>query len=415
MAAAPTVDFAARQSMRSILELPLVFLATVTNHKMNNENSRNTAILPFSSTEMIIKDLARYAVKGLAPDKLSKISLSPDDKTFPDDRRYALMKRKINHGGIGDDGDGNDEKSEMFDEMNPAWLHKENFLCAFTDPEFMAQFQTSYEIMKSNNGNDDASGDGIQRLLTVRRRSLSESSAATATGDEKKNVNVFDLNSFEGREKMAQYFMDQAPPSISTGDDSKGDSTSLVCVTQTHSPAHTHQFGNTSKGFKMNNGDSRTIHIVNEATVREFEDKINSSTGVEEEKVILNPMRFRPNIVVDGLQPWKEFDLVGKRLKVIRSSSDDNEDSTGSSANSAFFLKVLSKTVRCAGIGVDPSHPKSKKLDVPQLLAKYFPQHGPYLGIYAVIECQADQANDNDNHDFNISVGDRIQLVLDDQ
>ncbi len=384
--------------MRPPLEL-LTLLATANNYDINTK--LEPALTPSSSNEMIITKLARYAVKGLAPDEPSAISLNVDDKTFPDDRRFALLKQlklKPKPTNTNDDYISN----SMFDEMNPKWIHKENFLCAFTDPEFMARFKTSYKIVNPTDGNGDE--QNIQRLLTISRR------------DDKDENNLqmpirtctFDLNTIEGRDAFANYFLEQNPPSITDDDDQT--STSLVCVTQTQSQKHKHQFGNTSKGFKMNNGDSRTIHIVNEATVRQVEETINAvyqDSAMEEEMIKLNSMRFRPNIVVDGLEPWKEFDFVGQRLKVIRSDGEGKDGQT-------IMLKVLSKTVRCAGIGVDPLQPDAKKLDVPQLLSKHFPQYGPYLGVYAVIECDGDGDGIEDgSSEFQIRVGDRIQLIGD--
>ena len=357
--------------------MELLALLATTNSSIKKESLTT----PLSSNEMIIPELARYAIKGLAPDKLSSISLSSDDKTFPDDRRFALLKQKYHLDVVDDTSDDNPDKESVFNEMDPEWLHKENFLCAFTDPEFMAQFKTSYEIVKRNDSDNTNDRNEIQRLLTVSRRSNEETK------------NTFDLNSIEGRNQLAEYFVKQQPPSIT-------DKASLACITQAQSQKHKHQFGNTSSGFKKNNGESRTIHIVNEATVRDVEEKVNDSDE-EEDTIQLNAMRFRPNIVVDGLEPWKEFDFVGKRLKVIRNNSDEKDGT--------IILKVLSKTVRCAGIGVDPSQPEAKKLDVPQLLSKHFPQYGPYLGVYAVIECQSDDGNDDT--EFHMSVGDRIQLI----
>jgi MOSC domain-containing protein YiiM len=39
-------------------------------------------------------------------------------------------------------------------------------------------------------------------------------------------------------------------------------------------------------------------------------------------------------------------------------------------------------------------------LNIPQLLAKHFPQHGPYLGIYAIVEDGGD-----------ISVDDSVKVI----
>ncbi len=51
----------------------------------------------------------------------------------------------------------------------------------------------------------------------------------------------------------------------------------------------------------------------------------------------LNPLRFRGNLLVDGLEPWAEFDLVGKTLK----SGD-------------VTLKVFDRINRCAATNVNP-------------------------------------------------------------
>ena len=42
--------------------------------------------------------------------------------------------------------------------------------------------------------------------------------------------------------------------------------------------------------------------------------------------------------------------------------------------------------MRCAGIGVDPLQPELGIIDVPKLLTKHFPQFGPFLGVYAVVD-----------------------------
>lgn len=56
-----------------------------------------------------IKSLHRYAVKGLSGDSVSSMTLIGGDGTFEDDRRFALLY---------------DEKTGVFDEDNPKWLHK---------------------------------------------------------------------------------------------------------------------------------------------------------------------------------------------------------------------------------------------------------------------------------------------------
>jgi len=309
---------------------------------------------------MTITKLLRFAVKGLSGDELSSVAITPSDKTFPDDRRFALFK---------------ESSPLVFDEIDPEWLHKENFLCAFSDPEMMAGFQSSYEIVKCEESSE------IKRLLTLRRKCEGGDSRV----EYKHVLGPVDLNTEAGREELSNFF---AQPNLANQ--------RLKCISQQISTDHTHQFGNTSSGIKKNGGDTRTVHLVNAATVRDVEEKFGMK---------LNAIRFRPNIVVDGLEPWKEFDFVGKRLRIVNRNKDE-----GRPNNEGLVLKVLSRTVRCAGVGVDPFDPK-RKIDIPQMLSKHFPEHGPYLGVYAVVEC--DTENAPDDFEFNISVGDRIELIED--
>ena len=315
-----------------------------------------------SANAMTITKLLRYAVKGLSGDELSSVTITHSEKTFPDDRRFALFK---------------ESSPKVFDDNDPQWLHKENFLCAFSDPEMMASFQSSYEIVKCEESSE------IKRLLTLRRKCEGGEDSRV---EYKHVLGPVDLNTEAGREELSDFF---AQPHLANQ--------KLQCISQQMSADHTHQFGNTSSGVKKNGGDTRTVHLVNEATVRDVESKFGMK---------LNAIRFRPNIVIDGLQPWKEFDFVGKRLRIVNKNKNE-----GRPNNDGIVLKVLSRTVRCAGVGVDPFDP-TQKLEIPQMLSKHFPEHGPYLGVYAVVEC--DTENAPDDFEFNLNVGDRIELVEED-
>jgi uncharacterized protein YcbX len=172
-----------------------------------------------------------------------------------------------------------------------------------------------------------------------------------------------DLATDQGREALAQFL------SAQSGED-------VTCVTSAStSDKHKHQFGNTGSGVKVR-GDTRTVHIVNLNTIRALSEKI----GVE-----LNPYRFRPNIVIDGPPAWSEFDWVGKTLLVIDPSRHDG-DGDGDGEATGMKLAVIQKTVRCAATLVDPTDPQDNVLEIPKLLAKHFPEHGPYLGVYAVVD-----------------------------
>lgn len=58
---------------------------------------------------MTITSLNRYAIKGLSGDALPTVTLSGEDGTFEDDRRFALLYESSLDRFSGDD---------------PGWLHK---------------------------------------------------------------------------------------------------------------------------------------------------------------------------------------------------------------------------------------------------------------------------------------------------
>jgi uncharacterized protein YcbX len=278
--------------------------------------------------------LYRHAVKGLSADALQKVTLQRGD-TFPDDRRYALMKQNTS--------------GELFDPDNPQWLHKENFLCAFSNPRLMSKYTSFY--------------DDRDKTLTLYGRNNDKEPTAT---NQTPLLDSVDLSTMHGRKQLANFFEVQS-------------GTPLTCVTasvkegDTSGSHHRHQFGNTSKNWKLNK-DTRTMHIINARTVQQFSDTIG---------VPLNPTRFRPNIVIDNIEPWTEFDWI-----------DDGEENGPIIQIGTTTLKAISKTVRCEGVSIDPLDLKNV-LNIPQLLAKHFPQHGPYLGIYAIVEDGGDISVDD--------------------
>ena len=112
-----------------------------------------------------------------------------------------------------------------------------------------------------------------------------------------------------------------------------------------------HQFNNTTAGPKV-------VHLLNLETVRELSAKVGKE---------LTAARFRPNIVFDGVPPWREFEWVGKHVTV-----------------GGARLRVLRRTVRCDATKVDPATAE-QDLDLPQLLQTHYPEHGAYLGVYAEV------------------------------
>lgn len=140
-----------------------------------------------------------------------------------------------------------------------------------------------------------------------------------------------------------------------------------------------HQFGNTGSGVAAS-GDTRTLHIVNANTVaapltaRAHPSRalsrgtsqvaaLSAAAGVP-----LHPERFRPNVVLAGSLPaWAEFGWVSRSVRLGGAT-----------------LAVVKRTVRCEGVDVDARYGSGRAdVSIPALLAKHFPEHGPYLGVYA--------------------------------
>lgn len=82
-------------------------------------------------------------------------------------------------------------------------------------------------------------------------------------------------------------------------------------------------------GFHFMDSKSGFVSLVNLASVRALE-KLSGKP--------VDPLRFRANIYVDGLEPWQEFDLVGSSLRI----------------GGARFT-VLTRTKRCAATQVNPA------------------------------------------------------------
>ena len=254
---------------------------------------------------------------------------------------------------------------------------------------------TEYRVETSHNDDDDTST--TKRLLSIWKRNKLGRSSAPLLGP-------VDLACSLGREETSDFFTELCGRKVHcvVANDVK-----KATATNTHhsrlTGKHTHQFGNTSSGVKNNNGDTRTIHIINENTVKEFSNAICEAGDVAmDSSTSLSCTRFRPNIIIKDLDPWAEFDLIGKTIEVVpKTIIEEDEQETPPPLR----FRITSRTVRCAGVGVDPLHPELGVIDVPNLLAAHFPEHGPYLGVYAVVE------NCGDSCGGVISVGDTFRVL----
>lgn len=99
-------------------------------------------------------------------------------------------------------------------------------------------------------------------------------------------------------------------------------------------------------GFRFVDTTEGFISLINLASCRALEELIGAP---------VDPLRFRGNIMLDGMEPWEEFDLVGHTIEI----------------GNHVRLKVTQRIFRCAATNVDPVTAK-RDLDVPGTLMRTF-------------------------------------------
>ena len=116
-------------------------------------------------------------------------------------------------------------------------------------------------------------------------------------------------------------------------------------------------------GHSFSDVAAKVVHIVNLASVRELERKVGRP---------VDPIRFRPNILIDGLPAWDELRLVGTRMRI-----------------GAIDLDVMKRTERCPATNVDPST-GARDMGLPAELQRTW-GHADF-GIYARIASDGELA-----------------------
>jgi uncharacterized protein YcbX len=230
--------------------------------------------------------LYRYAVKGLSPEALDRVTLDAGG-TMPFDRAYAI-----------ENGPG------RFDPDNPCHLPKITFLMLMRD-ERLATLSTSF---------DDAT-----ETLTVRRAG--------------KQVARGQLTTPLGRKMIEQFFAAymqgelRGPPKI------------------VFAPGHS-----------FSDVAMKCLHVVNLATVRDVERVAGRP---------IDPLRFRANVYIDGVEPWAESTWLGKEITLGRVRGE-----------------VVKNTVRCAATNVDPQS-GVRDMAIPETLLRTWGHSN--LGVYVRI------------------------------
>ena len=118
-----------------------------------------------------------------------------------------------------------------------------------------------------------------------------------------------------------------------------------------------------SDGHSFSDVAAKCLHIVNLDSVRALEPKIGAP---------VDPLRFRPNVVIEGLPAWMEFDLIDKNIRL-----------------GGARLEVFRLTERCAATNVDPTT-GARDLTIPSFLSRTY-GHTDF-GVYARVTAAGEVA-----------------------
>lgn len=112
------------------------------------------------------------------------------------------------------------------------------------------------------------------------------------------------------------------------------------------------------KGFRFVDTTEGYISLINLASCRALGEIIGQP---------VDPLRFRANFYLEGMEAWEEFDLVGHTIEI----------------GNQVRLKVTERIFRCAATNVDPATAK-RDMDVPGTLMRSFGHTD--CGIFASVE-----------------------------
>jgi uncharacterized protein YcbX len=109
-------------------------------------------------------------------------------------------------------------------------------------------------------------------------------------------------------------------------------------------------------GHSFSDVAAKCVHIVNLASVRELERTLGRP---------VDPLRFRANLYLEGVEPWAEFGWMGKEIGVGEAR-----------------LAAFARTTRCDATNVDPAR-GARDMAVPAHLQRTWGHQD--FGIYAKV------------------------------
>ncbi|WP_045834514.1 MOSC domain-containing protein [Hyphomicrobium sp. 99] len=232
-----------------------------------------------------IEALYRYPVKGLMPEPLENVVLTPL-QTLPFDRAYAI-----------ENGPG------PFDPAKPRHVSKIHFVMLMKNEE-LATLHAEFD-------------DKTSTLV------IAKAGVEIARGD---------LRTEAGRNRME----DAIAKVVTSGLRGRPRIVS-------------------SPGHSFSDVAAKCVHVINRQSIESLSTMLGAN---------IDARRFRPNLVIDGLEPWSELGLIGKRLR----------------SNGGTVLEVFKRTQRCAATNVDPET-GVRDLKIPSFLLKTL-GHSDF-GVYA--------------------------------
>ena len=123
-------------------------------------------------------------------------------------------------------------------------------------------------------------------------------------------------------------------------------------------------------GHSFSDTREKRVHVISLRSLRELERVVGRP---------IDPLRFRPNVILDGPEPWAEFDWIGREITA-----------------GPVHLRITSRTERCAATNVDPAT-GVRDMAIPASLQREW-GHTDF-GVYAEVL-----------NDGNLSVGDGLSL-----
>jgi uncharacterized protein YcbX len=231
----------------------------------------------------------RYPVKGLSPEPLQSVTLTPGE-TIPYDRAYA-----IENGPSG------------FDDTAPKTLPKILYLMLMRN-ESLAALQTRYDETTST--------------LAIRRNGTLAVEGNLATPEGRRAIEAF-FDAYSANDLRGPAKVLPAPP-----------------------------------GFSFSDVARKVVSLINLESARTLGREIGAD---------VNPLRFRGNLHVEGMEAWDEFALVGRQLTI-----------------GGVTFEGVKRIERCAATNVDPVTAK-RDLTIPVSLLRAYGHTdcGVYLTVVA--------------------------------